>query len=146
MKTNLLKHLNKLQINSNKNSLCMLTFQYFSKIQHIPIKISSCNRKIWLNLHQICDERLNKVERYSLQKYYHTPFAYQNVSSMWPCAKSKWPRCVTWITGSSVKVQKNFFFPFCLFNLIHCWTLFIANFLWRRQNIFKKLPRHLVVK
>ena len=89
------------------------------------------NWKIWLNLRQICDEcliSLNKVERYGLQKYYHTPFAYQNVSSMWPCAKSKWPGYVTWLTGSSAKARKLQFFPFAC--LLCCWTLFIATILF----------------
>ena len=63
-------------------------------------------------------------------KNIHTPFAYQNISSMRPCAQSKWPGCVTWLARCSAKAQK-LFFPFCLFNLILCWTLFIAKNLWK---------------
>ena len=46
---------------------------------------------------------------------------------MRPYAKSKWPGCVTWLTGSSAKAGKLKFFPFCSFNLIRCWTLFIVT-------------------
>ena len=55
---------------------------------------------------------------------------------MRPCAKSKWPGCVTWLTRSSAIVW--IFFSFCLFNLILCWTLFITTFLWSMAKYILK--------
>ena len=56
---------------------------------------------------------------------------------MRPCAQSKWPGYVTWLTGCSAKAQKNFL-PFCLFYLIICWTLFLATILWRMAKYISK--------
>ena len=55
---------------------------------------------------------------------------------MRPCAKSKWPGCVTWLTGNSAKAKIFPFFPF--FCLILCWTLFIATILWRMAKYILK--------
>ena len=108
-------------------TVCYLAGIFYAVVRQISMLFIDSRISVFcINLRQICDERLNKVERYGLQKYYRTPFAYQNVSSMRPCAKSKWPGCVTWLTGSSAKARKLYCFSFCLFNLIRCWTLFIA--------------------
>ena len=38
--------------------------------------------------------------------------------------------------------RENFiFFPFCLFNLIRCWTLFIATILWRMAKYILKITQ-----
>ena len=91
------------------------------------------NRKIQLNLWWTF--KLSWTF-HGLQKYYHRPFAYQNISSMRPCAKSKWPRCVTWLTGCSAKAQFKKKNPFAC--LIHCWMLFIATILWRMAKCILK--------
>ena len=71
-------------------TVCYLAGIFYAVVRQISMLFIDNRISVFcINLRQICDERLNKVERYGLQKYYRTPFAYQNVSSMRPCAKSK---------------------------------------------------------